>query len=572
MSKRFVVGTRTSALALWQTHRVIEMLQSARAGVEYETRHFTTRGDKTLDKPLPEIGGKGLFTQELEEALRRGEIDAAVHSLKDLPVEDSEGLTLGAISTRAGAGDCLVAREGWTLTTLPAGAIVGTSSIRRQAQILAVRPDLDVRSIRGNVETRIRKVHEGQYHATVMARAGLERLGLAENVTEYFEFDVMLPAPGQGALAVQCRAGDTVALDLLSTINDPGDRSAVTAEREFLAGLGGGCSAPVGAYACRAGGPGSDELEITAVVGSPDGKNLIRVEGKGVDPVELGRRVAKDAIGRGAATILESIAKPEGTPLAGRRIVVTRALERSASFCRRLEALGAEPVVVPAIRIVPVEDDLRLRRTIAGMDVYDWAVFTSANGVEYFWRALEKIGADGAILERVKIAAVGTSTDAALRSRGVTPDLVPATFTGEAIAHEMNDVDGKRVCLLRARIAGNDLPRILSERGARVDEVAVYDNEPADIDEDAVAELRRGVDMVTFTSGSTVYNFVAALRKNSDNEKLLTAMRYACIGPVTAESAREAGIPVALVAEVYTTEGLIDALVRYFNKENKNDG
>ena len=572
MSKRFVVGTRTSALALWQTHRVIEMLKSERVDVEFETRHFTTRGDKTLDKPLPEIGGKGLFTQELEEALRRGEIDAAVHSLKDLPVEDSEGLTLGAITTRAEAGDCLVAREGWTLTTLPPGAVVGTSSIRRQAQILAVRPDLDVRSIRGNVGTRIGKVQDGQYDATVMARAGLERLGLTDNVTEYFGLDVMLPAPGQGALAVQCRAGDPEALDLLSTINDPNDRAAVTAEREFLAGVGGGCSAPVGAYACRMGEPGSDDLEITAVVGSPDGRKLIRVEGKGADPLELGRRVAEDAIGRGAGDILEAIAKTQGMPLAGRRIVVTRGLDQSASFCRRLEALGAEPVVVPVIRIVPVRDDQRIREAMAGMEAFDWAVFTSANGVEYFWRELKKNGADGTILERTRIAAVGTSTEAALKSRGVSPSIVPAVFTGEAIAHEMSDVAGKRVCLLRARNAGDDLPRILSERGARVDDVAVYDNEPVDIAEIARAELRQGVDMVTFTSGSTVRNFVAALKKNPDTEKVLKELRYACIGPVTAEAARDEGIPVALVAAVYTTEGLIDALVRYFNKENENDG
>jgi len=299
-----MVGTRTSQLAMWQTRRVIEMLQDAWSGLECDTKTFTTKGDKTLDKPLPEIGGKGLFTHELEEALRRGEIDLAVHSLKDLPVEDAPGLTLGAISTRAQPGDCLVARDGWTLQNLPQGAVVGTSSIRRQAQLLAVRPDLEIRSIRGNVETRIRKVKEGQYDATVLARAGLERLGLDGEITDAFDFNVMLPAPGQGALAVQCRADDEETLELLAALDEQAVRAAVTAERTFLEGLGGGCSAPVGAFARPADGASSSTLEMSAVVGAPDGKTMIRLDGKGDDPAGLGRELAREALERGAGDIL----------------------------------------------------------------------------------------------------------------------------------------------------------------------------------------------------------------------------------------------------------------------------
>ncbi|MCB0111257.1 MAG: hydroxymethylbilane synthase, partial [Caldilineaceae bacterium] len=205
-----VLGTRTSELALWQTNHIIAQLQQAWPQLHCEQVPFITKGDRTQSegKPLPAIGGKGLFTAELEASLHSGQIDLAVHSLKDLPVEESPGLTIGAITSRADVRDALVARNGWTLATLPNGAVVGTSSTRRAAQLLAHRPDLIVRSIRGNVPTRVRKVLDGEYDATLLAVAGLERLGLMEHVTALLPLALMLPAPGQGALAVQCRADD----------------------------------------------------------------------------------------------------------------------------------------------------------------------------------------------------------------------------------------------------------------------------------------------------------------------------------------------------------------------------
>ena len=232
---------------LWQSNHIISRLQAAWPTLTCRIEPFITQGDRTQaqGKALPAIGGKGLFTAELEDALCEGRIDIAVHSLKDLPVEDSPGLTLGAITTRADVRDALVARNGWTLATLPSGAVVGTSSTRRAAQLLAQRPDLTIRTIRGNVPTRVRKVHDGDYDATLLAAAGLERLGLLAHVTELLAFDLMLPAPGQGALAVQCRAADTQTLAILAAVNDEVARAAVTAERAFLHGLGGGCSAPV---------------------------------------------------------------------------------------------------------------------------------------------------------------------------------------------------------------------------------------------------------------------------------------------------------------------------------------
>jgi hydroxymethylbilane synthase len=262
-----------------------------------------THGDKTLDKPLPQIGGKGLFTQELEQALLDGRIHLAVHSLKDLPVEDSPGLMLGAIVGRADVRDVLIAADGRTLKTLPSGAIVGTSSLRRQSQLHHLRPDLDVRSIRGNVETRIRKVQEGQYGATILAAAGVTRLGLEAHIADWLSLETMLPAPGQGALAVQCRANDVETRRLLSAIHQPEVAATVTAERTFLHALGGGCATPVAAYAVLENG----RLHLTGLVGSIDGTAMVRVSSSGKDAVKIGRELAQQAIAQGAAEILSHV-------------------------------------------------------------------------------------------------------------------------------------------------------------------------------------------------------------------------------------------------------------------------
>jgi hydroxymethylbilane synthase len=296
-------ATRPSALARWQTQWVIHALQKTHPQLECEEKVITTQGDKILDKPLPEIGGKGLFTQELESELLNGDVHCAVHSLKDLPVENPVGLTVGCIPARAEVRDALISANGYTIATLPNGASVGTSSLRRAAQILALRPDIKIESLRGNVDTRLRKAMEGQYDAIVLAGAGLTRLGLDSHVTEWLSLEVMLPAPGQGALAVQCRADDKETLALLSKLEDESTRKAVSAERAFLQGLGGGCSVPVAAYAEM---PGDQRLEISlaGLVISEDGKRVVKVTGQGTDPIQLGNELAQNALQQGASQIL----------------------------------------------------------------------------------------------------------------------------------------------------------------------------------------------------------------------------------------------------------------------------
>jgi hydroxymethylbilane synthase len=295
-----IIGSRTSSLAMWQTRHIIALLQEAWPAVQCQVEPFVTKGDKTLDQPLPQIGGKGLFTLELENALLNHRIHLAVHSLKDLPVEDAPGLTLGAIIGRADVRDVLISAAGHNLGSLPLAAVVGTSSLRRQAQLQYARPDVQVQSIRGNVGTRIRKVHEGLYDATILAAAGVTRLELEHHISQWLPLDLMLPAPGQGALGVQCRAGDEDTLALLSAIHQPHVAAVVIAERSFLHHLGGGCATPVAAYATQK----NNHLHLTGLVAALTGGKQIRVDGHGTDSWKLGARLAEEALTQGAREIL----------------------------------------------------------------------------------------------------------------------------------------------------------------------------------------------------------------------------------------------------------------------------
>jgi hydroxymethylbilane synthase len=294
-----IFATRASALARWQTRWVMEALQKAHPGLQCEERLVTTQGDKIVDKPLPEVGGKGLFTEELESELLRGAVHCAVHSLKDLPTEETPGLIIGCIPRRGEVRDAVVSAAGYTIASLPTAARVGTSSLRRTAQLLTLRPDVEIAPLRGNVDTRVHKALDGQYDAIILAGAGLIRLGLEQHAREWISLETMLPAPGQGALAVQCRADDKSTLELLAALEDGATRRSVTAERGFLTGLGGGCAVPVAGYA-----EGEHTVSMRGLVASPDGKQVIRVQGTGEHPNELGGRLAKEALANGAAEIL----------------------------------------------------------------------------------------------------------------------------------------------------------------------------------------------------------------------------------------------------------------------------
>lgn len=303
---RIRLGTRGSVLARWQTDYIRDLLLAAYPGLQAEVVVIATRGDRVLDTPLPLVGGKGLFTAELEAALHSGAIDLAVHSLKDLPTDDPPGLVIGAIPVRENPADVLVSRAGYTLATLPSGAVIGTSSRRRVAQILHQRPDLQTADIRGNVDTRVGKAldPDGPYAAIVLAYAGLMRLSREAVISEILPAQKLLPAPGQGALAVQCR--DAAALhDLLAPLHHRESALAVHAERAFLAALGSGCSIPVGAYAYHDG----DAFRLVGRVNSVDGRQQIEVatafEARESAALHAGQALARDALAQGARHLLE---------------------------------------------------------------------------------------------------------------------------------------------------------------------------------------------------------------------------------------------------------------------------
>ena len=311
-SRVLVAGTRGSRLALRQTDLVVAMLLQARATAagssvaepSIDIREIRTEGDRDATTPLSRIGGQGVFVKELERALVRGEIDFAVHSLKDVPAELAAGCLIAAVPPRADPRDALVSRSGAPLAGLPAGARVGTGSARRAAQLRATRPDVEPVEIRGNVDTRIRKVDDGEFDAAVLAVAGLERLGLLERASEVLEPDVMLPAVGQGALAVEARADDAGVLALLATIDDHDARLACEAERAFLSRLGGGCRLPFGALATVDG----DEMRIEGFIANDDGSRSFRDEVRGRAGAALGTHLAERLLAQGASEFVEALA------------------------------------------------------------------------------------------------------------------------------------------------------------------------------------------------------------------------------------------------------------------------
>ena len=307
MSRPLVIGSRGSKLALWQAEQARERLLALNPQVEVQIEIIKTTGDVKSD-PLSVIGGKGVFTKELEDALLARRIDIAVHSLKDLPTILPDGLSIAAICEREDARDALVLRagsEGHALMNLPEGAIVGTSSQRRLAQLKALRRDVKVKDLRGNVDTRIRKLDEGQYDAVILASAGLIRLGLQARISARIEITEMLPAVGQGAIAMETKNDNEFAVESVSRLNHHATRVACLAERAFLRGLGGGCQFPIAAHAVLNG----NSLMLDGLVAKPDGSEILRdsMSGLSDDPEALGSSLASELLSRGASSILQSL-------------------------------------------------------------------------------------------------------------------------------------------------------------------------------------------------------------------------------------------------------------------------
>ncbi len=303
MSREIRIATRKSALALWQAEYVKARLEQAHPGLKVSLVPMVSRGDKLLDAPLAKIGGKGLFVKELETALLENEADIAVHSMKDVPMDFPEGLGLFCICEREDPRDAFVSNTYDSLDALPPGSVVGTSSLRRQAQLLARRPDLKIHFLRGNVNTRLAKLDAGEYDAIILAAAGLIRLGFEARIRASISVDDSLPAGGQGAVGIECRTADAEIHALLAPLHHAETAARVTAERALNKRLNGGCQVPIACYALREG----EQLWLRGLVGQPDGGLLLRAEGRGSDAEALGMQVAEQLLAQGAEAILKAV-------------------------------------------------------------------------------------------------------------------------------------------------------------------------------------------------------------------------------------------------------------------------
>jgi hydroxymethylbilane synthase len=317
---RLRIGSRGSQLALWQANHISALLRERGHEVEIEIIHTT--GDKITDVALAKVGTKGMFTKEIEEALAAGRVDLAVHSLKDLPTELPNGFDIAAITKREDPRDAFCSRKYSKIEDLPQGGRVGTSSLRRQAQLKAIRPDLEIHPLRGNIDTRLRKLEQGEYDAIILASAGLRRLGKTELIKQIIPAEMMCPAAGQGALGIEIRAGDEKIRELLKFLDDPAARAATTCERALLNSLGGGCQVPIGAFAevCAAESPRlakaarhaphsgeKFQLHLESIVADPDGSKVLRDSRDGDDPEKLGNEAGAALLARGGDQILESV-------------------------------------------------------------------------------------------------------------------------------------------------------------------------------------------------------------------------------------------------------------------------
>jgi hydroxymethylbilane synthase len=303
--RKIIVGSRRSKLALTQTNWVIEQLKKLGAPFEFEVKEIVTKGDKILDVTLSKVGGKGLFVKEIEQAMLDKEIDMAVHSMKDMPAVLPDGLVIGSIPEREDHRDVLISSGHLPFKELKPGSVIGTSSLRRSAQLLAQRPDLEMKWIRGNIDTRLAKLETEDYDGIILAAAGLKRMGWASDVvTEFIDPDICVPAVGQGALSIECRGDDTELLELLEKFTSAQTSATVRAERAFLNKMEGGCQVPIAGYAHI---NAQEEIVLTALVGSPDGKTIFKEQVTGTNPEELGELAAEKLISQGAKDLIDKV-------------------------------------------------------------------------------------------------------------------------------------------------------------------------------------------------------------------------------------------------------------------------
>ena len=545
---RIRIGTRGSALARWQAEHVKGRLELA--GHEVVLHFISTTGDRTPGA-LERVGGKAAFLKEIEEALLAGEVDLAVHSLKDVPTSLPPGLVLCAVLERADPCDVLVT-AGARLVELAAGARVGTSSLRRQALLRDLRPDLDVVDLRGNVDTRLRRRREGDFEAIVLAMAGLTRLGREAEATERLDPERFVPAPGQGAIGLEARDGDPPIREAVEALHHGPSARAVTAERSFLQALGGGCNVPLGAFARHVG----SRLRLVAFVADSDGAGLLRGEGEGEDAETLGRSVAEALRARGRRA-----ARAEEQPLSGRAVVITRRSDQGQRLRDHLLARGARVLELPGIEVRGPSDQAPLDAALRVLPSFDWVVFTSANAVKAVAERLASLRLPGDFaVPPPAVAVVGPATARAVGEafpRSAVA-IVPESETRAAGLLEVflrQGVGGRRLLLPSSSRARGELVDGLRAAGAEVVAVEAYQTaSPPELPRLLEQCLAAGPDLFVFASPSAVENLVSLAGRR------LRGRAAVVIGPTTEEAARAAGFDVRAVASETSTAGLAAAV------------
>jgi hydroxymethylbilane synthase len=536
-AREVTIGSRGSALALAQARLVHESLEQV--GQPSRIVIIETEGDRRA----PDTAwGEGAFVAAIELALLAGDVDVAVHSAKDVPTDEDPRLRIAAYLPRADPRDALVVRAdgaGRRLADLPLGSRVGTDSPRRTGFLLARRPDLTVHPLHGNVDTRLRRLDTGETDALVLACAGLDRMGLADRIAERLEPEIVPPAPGQGAIAIQVRNDDARMLALLAAIDDRPTRLAVDVERAFLNASGGGCRAPIGALATIVG----EELDLLGGYARPDGTDTTVTRRRG--PAEAGQDLARALAGELGTSPrvrgLEQVASPSRRG----RVLVTRAADQADELLSAVRGASLEPVLVPAIAVEIDPPRGELDAAAGLLHTYEWVVITSANGARAILKAATRILTE---LGAPSWAAIGPATAALLDREGVVVQFQPSQSSSRAIAAGLPVRPTERVLVVRGDLASPDLAVALRARGAEVDDIVAYRTREAP--ETSRVLLRRAlmagpVDAVVFTSGSTVRGLVKLAAEESID---VLSTPSVCIGPETADAARAAGFRVLAIS------------------------
>ncbi len=539
--KRIAIGSRGSTLAMAQAKLVCEALEHE--GRAARIVIIETDGDRRA----PDTAwGEGAFVAAIEQALLDGRVDAAVHSAKDVPIDEDPRLRIAAYLARADPRDALVVRADANerrIADLPEGSRVGTDSPRRTGFLLAQRPDLVVHPLHGNVDTRLRRLEVGETDALLLACAGLDRMGIGDRIAERLDPEIVPPAPGQGAIAIQIRRDDARMLALTAAIDDRRTRQAVQAERAFLRASGGGCRAPIGALATVIG----DELDLLGGYASPEGARtaIARRRGPVASGEELGRGLAEELELTSGVRATAGASQPTGGGPSVRRVLVTRAADQADELLSALREAGLDPISVPAIAVEIEPGGGDLDGAARHLGYYHWVVISSTNGARAFLKAAERVFTP---FEASRFAAIGARTRLVLEREGIDVAFQPSRSSAAAMGAELPVRPGDRVLTIRGDLADGELAVPLRARGAEVDDVIAY--RTCEAPESSRAPLRSAasagsIAAVVFTSGSTVRGLVSLGQAESIDVHSFPAV---CIGPETADEARSGGFRILAIA------------------------